>query len=31
MSKKYLLNPEANKEGFENGWFRTGDVGTLDQ
>jgi len=30
LSKKYLLNPEANKE-FENGWFRTGDVGTLDQ
>lgn len=31
LSKKYLLNPEANKEGFEDGWFRTGDVGTLDE
>ena len=25
----YLDNPEANAAGFRDGWFRTGDVGTL--
>jgi len=29
LFKKYLDNPEANQESFEDGWFRTGDVGTL--
>jgi fatty-acyl-CoA synthase len=27
----YLDNPEANAEAFRNGWFRTGDLGHLDQ
>lgn len=27
--KKYLNNPEANNEAFEDGWFRTGDVGMV--
>jgi acyl-CoA synthetase (AMP-forming)/AMP-acid ligase II len=27
----YLANPEANASAFVNGWFRTGDLGTLDQ
>ena len=27
----YLNNPEANNEAFRNGWFRTGDVGMLDE
>jgi oxalate---CoA ligase len=26
----YERNPEANQEAFTNGWFRTGDEGTLD-
>jgi oxalate---CoA ligase len=26
----YLDNPEANAASFRDGWFRTGDVGTLD-
>ena len=26
----YLNNPEANREKFVNGWFRTGDLGSLD-
>jgi len=30
MMAKYLNNPEANQESFEDGWFRTGDVGSLD-
>lgn len=27
----YLRNPEANAEAFFDGWFRTGDRGTLDE
>jgi oxalate---CoA ligase len=27
----YLNNPDANREGFINGWFRTGDLGLLDE
>jgi acyl-CoA synthetase (AMP-forming)/AMP-acid ligase II len=27
----YLDNPEANASSFRDGWFRTGDVGTLDE
>jgi acyl-CoA synthetase (AMP-forming)/AMP-acid ligase II len=26
----YENNPKANAEGFENGWFRTGDQGVMD-
>jgi acyl-CoA synthetase (AMP-forming)/AMP-acid ligase II len=26
----YLGNPEANAESFVDGWFRTGDLGTID-
>jgi acyl-CoA synthetase (AMP-forming)/AMP-acid ligase II len=26
----YANNPKANEEGFRDGWFRTGDQGTLD-
>jgi len=29
--KKYLNNPEANSEVFEDGWFRSGDVGTITE
>lgn len=29
LFKKYLNNDSANSESFEDGWFRTGDVGTL--
>ena len=27
----YEANPKANAEAFTNGWFRTGDLGALDQ
>lgn len=27
----YYNNPEANKEAFENGWFKTGDAGFIDK
>jgi acyl-CoA synthetase (AMP-forming)/AMP-acid ligase II len=27
----YESNPEANKQAFTNGWFRTGDQGYLDE
>jgi len=27
----YYNNPEANRKAFRNGWFRTGDVGYLDE
>lgn len=30
VMKGYLDNPEANAESFENGWFKTGDIGKLD-
>lgn len=26
----YWQNPEANAESFRNGWFRTGDIGMMD-
>jgi oxalate---CoA ligase len=26
----YLDNPEANREAFREGWFRTGDIGRMD-
>ena len=29
--KAYENNPEANAKSFTNGWFRTGDEGTLDE
>lgn len=28
---KYIDNDEANAEAFENGWFKTGDLGMLDK
>ncbi len=31
VTKGYENNPKANKEGFTDGWFRTGDQGTLDE
>jgi acyl-CoA synthetase (AMP-forming)/AMP-acid ligase II/acyl carrier protein len=27
----YVANPQANADAFANGWFRTGDLGALDQ
>jgi len=30
MFEKYFKNPEANSDSFEDGWFRTGDVGMID-
>lgn len=27
----YYANPEANAKAFRNGWFRTGDLGRMDQ
>ena len=27
----YYDNPEANAKAFRNGWFRTGDLGHLDE
>ncbi|MCP3762414.1 o-succinylbenzoate--CoA ligase [Domibacillus sp. A3M-37] len=27
----YLNRPEANKQAFQHGWFRTGDIGRLDE
>lgn len=29
--KGYWNNPEANDKSFRNGWFRTGDVGHMDE
>lgn len=30
VTSGYLLNPEANRKSFSNGWFRTGDQGYID-
>ena len=30
VTRGYENNPGANAEGFANGWFRTGDQGTMD-
>jgi acyl-CoA synthetase (AMP-forming)/AMP-acid ligase II len=30
VTRGYENNPKANAEGFTNGWFRTGDQGTMD-
>jgi acyl-CoA synthetase (AMP-forming)/AMP-acid ligase II len=30
VTKGYENNPKANAENFTNGWFRTGDQGTID-
>ena len=30
LTKGYINNPEANARSFTNGWFRTGDQGSLD-
>jgi acyl-CoA synthetase (AMP-forming)/AMP-acid ligase II/thioesterase domain-containing protein len=31
VTSGYLDNPEANQFAFRSGWFRTGDIGHLDQ
>jgi acyl-CoA synthetase (AMP-forming)/AMP-acid ligase II len=31
VTKGYADNPEANAKSFTDGWFRTGDQGTLDE
>lgn len=30
VTSGYLSNPEANEKNFSNGWFRTGDLGIMD-
>ena len=31
VTKGYLNNPKANNDSFEEGWFRTGDIGRMDE
>jgi acyl-CoA synthetase (AMP-forming)/AMP-acid ligase II len=31
VTSGYVANPAANEKAFTNGWFRTGDQGTIDQ
>jgi acyl-CoA synthetase (AMP-forming)/AMP-acid ligase II len=31
VTKGYEANPDANLKAFANGWFRTGDQGTIDE
>jgi acyl-CoA synthetase (AMP-forming)/AMP-acid ligase II/thioesterase domain-containing protein len=31
VTSGYLDNPEANQSAFHDGWFRTGDIGRLDE
>ncbi|CAM8879890.1 unnamed protein product [Rhodiola kirilowii] len=31
VTKGYKNNPEANKSGYQFGWFHTGDIGFLDE
>ncbi|MEF8809001.1 long-chain fatty acid--CoA ligase [Natronomonas sp.] len=31
VTKEYFKRPEANKEDFEDGWLKTGDVVTIDE